>query len=1098
MTRNVAASTFITGLKDFQKMTVDYVFERMFDDVKPAMRFLVADEVGLGKTMIARGVIAKTIDKYASTQDRIDIIYVCSNAEIAAQNIKRLQLPGVSSVSRANRLTLLPKYTSELDQCRVNLISFTPTVAFGTKNGGGMRTGHREERHLIYQMLLEMEGVCRVGLRNVLRATAGESWYEDAEKPVEGGYDEAIAKRFRTNILRDKPLCRELRELAEFHHHRRKSKDAEVLERCKALIGDLRRLLSRTCLDALKPALVILDEFQRFSDLFDNPDDSDDPDQADNPAAELAHQLFNYEGATRARVLLLSATPYKMYARDDESEDHYTDFLRTLRFLYPGEPMKIEGLERDIGALRTGLLSAGGAADLAVLAPVKERIEETLRHVMCRTERVESTLRADAMVSDQPLVPSLRPADLVDFRTLEALAAALKEPDTIEYWKSSPYLLNFMSDYRFKKSLTETATSRRKSSPVHEVLAKHPLALFDPSDVADYRAIDPGNARLRALIGRIDQDRLWKLLWMPPSLGYWQAGGEYEGVGAVSKQLVFSAWNVVPDALAAILSFEAERRLTKGSGVSYADMVKHFGQRLQFKRNGNEPAGMASMLLAFPSQALTSIVDPLALLADAGVDAGIDAAVDSAPCYSRIHERATEIIEAAIRPFVDDRVNDGLFDRRWYWVVLARLEASGHQEARAWCETDWAEARRVRDDKQDDSSSAFDDHVVRWLEAWDGRFTELGRVPDDLAAVLAHVALNAPATCALRTLLRRWPHLQATADMLSAAARIAEGMRSQFNSPRAVALLNAVEKDEDSYWQRVLQYSADGNLQALLDEYAHILFDANGLGQRSVEEGCKQLREAMYEAMSLRSATQHPDEVAIQEDIVSIKPFETGVRTHFALRFGQVSQEDGAVTRKKSVQAAFNSPFWPFVLTSTSIGQEGLDFHHWCHSVVHWNLPSNPVDMEQREGRVHRYKGYAVRKNVAHAHGNEALRQARGAHGDVWSTLFDLAVGSRPCTANDLIPYWIYEGDARIERTVMSLPLSRDEGRYQRLKRSLALYRLVFAQPRQEDLLSCLEQTFDSEDAASTVGQWRISLSPKPHAQRGQARPGPSDDQRPD
>ena len=52
------------------------------------------------------------------------------------------------------------------------------------------------------------------------------------------------------------------------------------------------------------------------------------------------------------------------------------------------------------------------------------------------------------------------------------------------------------------------------------------------------------------------------------------------------------------------------------------------------------------------------------------------------------------------------------------------------------------------------------------------------------------------------------------------------------------------------------------------------------------------------------------------------------------------------------LRRAFNSPFWPFVLTSTSVGQEGLDFHLYCHAVVHWNLPSNPVDLEQREGRV--------------------------------------------------------------------------------------------------------------------------------------------------
>ena len=73
--------------------------------------------------------------------------------------------------------------------------------------------------------------------------------------------------------------------------------------------------------------------------------------------------------------------------------------------------------------------------------------------------------------------------------------------------------------------------------------------------------------------------------------------------------------------------------------------------------------------------------------------------------------------------------------------------------------------------------------------------------------------------------------------------------------------------------------------------------------------------------------------------------------------------------REGQVRAAFNSPFWPFVLASTSVGQEGLDFHLYSHAVVHWNLPANPVDLEQREGRVHRYKGHAVRTNVAAAYG---------------------------------------------------------------------------------------------------------------------------------
>ncbi|WP_413818578.1 helicase-related protein [Sphingobium sp.] len=70
--------------------------------------------------------------------------------------------------------------------------------------------------------------------------------------------------------------------------------------------------------------------------------------------------------------------------------------------------------------------------------------------------------------------------------------------------------------------------------------------------------------------------------------------------------------------------------------------------------------------------------------------------------------------------------------------------------------------------------------------------------------------------------------------------------------------------------------------------------------------------------------------------------------------------------RLSSVRDAFNSPFRPFALATTSVGQEGLDFHPYCYRLYHWNLPGNPVDLEQREGRVHRFKGHAIRLNLAH------------------------------------------------------------------------------------------------------------------------------------
>ena len=66
-------------------------------------------------------------------------------------------------------------------------------------------------------------------------------------------------------------------------------------------------------ISALRPDLVVLDEFQRFKDLL-NPDPT-------NFAAELAHRLFDYvdpDTGRPTRTLLLSATPYRMYTTADE------------------------------------------------------------------------------------------------------------------------------------------------------------------------------------------------------------------------------------------------------------------------------------------------------------------------------------------------------------------------------------------------------------------------------------------------------------------------------------------------------------------------------------------------------------------------------------------------------------------------------------------------------------------------------------------------------------------------------------------------------------------------------------------------------------
>lgn len=198
------------------------------------------------------------------------------------------------------------------------------------------------------------------------------------------------------------------------------------------------------------------------------------------------------------------------------------------------------------------------------------------------------------------------------------------------------------------------------------------------------------------------------------------------------------------------------------------------------------------------------------------------------------------------------------------------------------------------------------------------------------------------------------------------------------------------------------------------------------------------------------------------------------------MRFGDEKHDDsGTRFRGDEVRQAFNSPFRPFVLATTSLGQEGLDFHPYCHAVVHWNLPSNPVDLEQREGRIHRYKGHAVRRNIAERYGNKLSQNGWNAsHDDPWQYLFRLAT-EEPGRASDLTPFWIYaDGRYSIERHVPTLPMSREISRLSALRQSLAIYRMVFGQPRQEDLLEHLQQRLSKKEMEGLMEKIRIDLAP--------------------
>ena len=257
-----------------------------------------------------------------------------------------------------------------------------------------------------------------------------------------------------------------------------------------------------------------------------------------------------------------------------------------------------------------------------------------------------------------------------------------------------------------------------------------------------------------------------------------------------------------------------------------------------------------------------------------------------------------------------------------------------------------------------------------------------------------------------------------------------------------------------------------------------------GINSGHLEKMVEKISGELIGALTLRTASLRVDQIEAPAYARNVTPTAESMRIRFAMRFGNersdeeveaISANDKAGTRKERVRAAFNSPFWPFVLITTSVGQEGLDFHHYCHAITHWNLPSNPVDLEQQEGRVHRYKGHAVRKNLAATHATDALRQIGT---DVWESAFELGKAKRLPQENDLVPYWLFPGDAKIERHVPSLPFSREVERLHGLRRALAIYRMVFGQSRQEDLITYLLNHVPDNDRAAIVAELQIDLSP--------------------
>ena len=165
-------------LKDFQRRTVDYVYQRLYVDEPSVRRFLIADEVGLGKTLVARGLIAKAVNHLLDDGKRVDVVYICSNGDIARQNINRLNILDDNGFQLSTRITLMPTQIGDLNSRRVNLLSLTPGTSFDLKSSLGIV----EERALLFYLLRKEWKLTSISAMHLFRGYAGlESfrWYLD-------------------------------------------------------------------------------------------------------------------------------------------------------------------------------------------------------------------------------------------------------------------------------------------------------------------------------------------------------------------------------------------------------------------------------------------------------------------------------------------------------------------------------------------------------------------------------------------------------------------------------------------------------------------------------------------------------------------------------------------------------------------------------------------------------------------------------------------------------------------------------------------------------------------------------------------------------
>lgn len=970
---------------------------------KGSRRFLVADEVGLGKTTVAREVLRHL--SRGGTKP-FTAYYITNNTRVSDQNASRLvdflanKDARRRALSKVDRLSMIPLDQRSASEPRspLRLYSFAPQTSFPAE-GKHQSPGAAVERAFLH-LLLErtVPGVSEKLPELFIQQRAVKSW-EGACRTAErlmGGIDAKLVETYR-NALK-----------ARFNPE---GKRPSLADRIAAAAGTkphsrtltvLRRLLAEACLEATPPDLIIFDEFQRFREML-------------APAAgdRLGRTLLGI-GRKKPAILLLSATPYRLYGESWDGKDGrqaHEELYETIEFLTRNKDARAEA--EQLFASFGEILRAIGDVEGDVIDPLlreraeatRDRINALLRPCIARTERPPSTSEG-YRTHRTPLAVS--PTDFRVFKQFAGKVADRNKTAASAYWLSVPLPAQALGS-RYKIA-DKIPFEREPGAPY----------LRAGKQLAEAKE-GWGSAKLRAL-QEIAKSPELALPWVAPSMRWWRLAGPW--VNAPSqKTLLFSRFRATPQSVAALMSLGVEN--------AYLNMAGADRHRVWESKRLAPQSGLPVMGLFHPSPLLIRATDPLK---------GHHATADSAlKTVSNQLRRALSGLKIAVR----DKPKKDAERSRPVWNLLAAIERKSHDydaTQAAWIAAagDEAVLGRIVAERNEVE-------VVEWIST-----KEFDR--------LAEIALSSPAVAVGRALLRHFPAAIDASNIYELTWFCWHRLRTYLDNRVFWGRLG-----EGSITEVLMAAVRDGGLESVLDEHFWL-----AQGQVDAAQLLDQLGSALHASLGWFTFRGIPASAnTIRLRCHAAVPFSGTEKADAETTERALSDsEEDAPPRAEGLRRAFNTPFWPHVLATTSVGQEGLDFHSWCRRIVHWDLPSNPVDLEQREGRISRYGGLLVRRPLGLKVREDAVAAGRSGRSP-WNAA--AAFGDERFSNNTgLSPWWTFE-NADIDRHVLALSKSRDIARFDHLQRQRLLYRLALGQPNQEDLVNHLARGSDEKIAALTA-----------------------------